>query len=294
MPAPNTVPFAALCVNVPVRSMARFGWTCQVPLAVMATWSPFAASETLGTTTKSSYVCVSLSASAVAGTSSEETSVNKMMTARDAFIVLSYCLIVMRPALSGAIALLRSGNATTLPSSVTSRRCVATPAPPAVCSEVNGTFGTVAVRMSPDSRDLPTTWIVAVPLKLATPPEIVTGPVTVPWTRICAMLAQGPNENPPDRPAITHRNSPPDDDAVNPSCDVVPRSPSTMPPPLTLGSDAYALVCEARIVLIAKHKPKTTRRQICFTNTSPSARADLPAGGIALGQNATRSPRGYS
>src|SRR5207253_1747022 len=123
----------------------------------------------------------------------------------------------MCPALSGAIALLRSGNATTLPSSVTSRRCVATPAPPAVCSEVNGTFGTVAVRMSPDSRDLPTTWIVAVPLKLATPPEIVTGPITVPWTRICAMLAQGPNANPPDRPAITHRNSPPDDEAVNPT-----------------------------------------------------------------------------
>src|SRR5438132_7082007 len=161
-----------------------------------------------------------------------------------------YCLIVMWPDLSGAIPC--AGNAIgPIPGSTTSRRCVATPAPPAVCLDVYGTFGTVAVMTSPVAV-LPTTWIVAVPLKLAIPPERVTGPETDPLTCICETLAHGPNGNPPERPAITQRNSPPNDDAVNPSCDVVPRSPSTVPPTLTLAPDAYATDCAASRVPTAQ------------------------------------------
>src|SRR5437773_3034963 len=47
------------------------------------------------------------------------------------------------------------------------------------------------------------------------------------------MLCQGPNGNPPERPAMTQRNEPPELVAVNPSWDVVPKGPATMPPPRT-------------------------------------------------------------
>src|SRR5207245_5916855 len=278
MPVASTVPLAFVWVKCPMPSMMALGWTLNSPSPVIATRSPFDASETFGSSSRNAYVWVALSASAVAGNSIETASV-RIATSTDAlFIVLPlfYCQIAMCPDLSGAIVPRPLGNdIAPMPRRTTSSRCIATPAPPAVCRDVYGTFGTVAVRTSP-AAVFPTTWIVAVPLKLAIPPERVTGPETDPLTCICETLAHGPNGNPPERPAITQRNSPPDDDAVNPSCDVVPRSPSTMPPPLTLGSDAYALVCEARIVLIAKHKPMTTRRQTCFTNTSPSARADCP------------------
>src|SRR2546421_2574802 len=111
---------------------------------------------------------------------------------------------------------------------------------------------------------LPTTWIVAVPLKLAIPPERVTGPETDPLTCICETLAHGPNGNPPERPAITQRNSPPVDDPVNPSSAVVPIGPSTPQPPLTLGPDPNGPVSEAGIVLIPRTKPKTPRKRISF------------------------------
>src|SRR6266516_473692 len=166
------------------------------------------------------------------------------------------------------------------PGRTTSSRCVATPAPPAVCRDVYGTLGTVIVR-TPPVKALPTTWIVAVPLKLAIPPDRVTGLETVPFTCICATLAHGPNGNPPERPAITQRNPPPDDDAVNPSCEVVPSAPSTIPPPLTLGPDAYATDCDARSTVIAKAAAMTTRVPICFMNT-PLIQSDCPRGGIAL------------
>src|SRR5213595_3749576 len=165
------------------------------------------------------------------------------------------------------MALSRAGNAIgPNPGRTTSSRCVAMPAPPAVCRDVYGTFGTVAVRTSPVDV-FPTTWIVAVPLKLATAPDWVTGPDTDPATRICDTLAHGPNGNPPERPAITQRKCPPDDDAVNPSCEVVPSAPSTTPPPLTLGPDAYATDCDARSTVIAKAAAMTTRVPICFMNT---------------------------
>src|SRR5947208_12059452 len=195
-----------------------------------------------------------------------------------------YCLIVMCPDLSGAIVSGRLGNdIAPTPGTTTSSRCIATPAPPAVCFEVYGTPGTVTVRTSPDDV-LPTTWMVAVPLKVAVPSAaMATEPaLTFPSTRICATPAHDKNGNPPERPAITQRNSPPDDDAVNPSCDVVPRSPSTMPPPLTLGPVAYAADCDARSVLIAKAATMTARGPHCFMTASPLLRAGSPRGGIAL------------
>src|SRR6266487_7107960 len=54
------------------------------------------------------------------------------------------------------------------------------------------------------------------------------------------MFCHGPNGNPPERPAMTHRNEPPELVAVNPSWDVVPSGPSTTPPPRTAGSDEAA------------------------------------------------------
>src|SRR5947207_8746858 len=127
------------------------------------------------------------------------------------------------------------------PGTSTFSLCCAQPAPPAVCQGVHAVPGSVIVEPTPASV-LPTTWMVAVPLKVADPSAAMLSEpaVTFPSTRICETLAHGPNGNPPERPAITQRNSPPDDDAVNPSCDVVPRAPSTTPPPLTLGPVAYA------------------------------------------------------
>src|SRR5947208_2056316 len=173
------------------------------------------------------------------------------------------------------MALSRAGNAIgPNPGRTTSSRCVATPAPPAVCRDVYGTFGTVAVRTSPVDV-FPTTWIVAVPLKLAIPPDTVTGPETDPLTCICETLAHGPNGNPPERPAITQRNCPPDDEAVNPSCEVVPSGPSTIPPPLTRGPAAYATDCAPRSALIAKAATIVTRKPNCFMSNSP-VRAESP------------------
>src|SRR6266566_1262510 len=172
------------------------------------------------------------------------------------------------------------------PGRTTSSRCVATPAPPAVCRDVYGTLGTVIAR-TPPVKAVPTTWIVAVPLKLAIPPDRVTGLETVPFTCICATLAHGPNGNPPERPAITQRNSPPDDDAVNPSCEVVPSGPSTIPPPLTLGPDAYATDCDARSKVTAKAATMTARVPICFMNT-PLIQSRLPARGYSTPRKGAR------
>src|SRR6266852_6298754 len=51
------------------------------------------------------------------------------------------------------------------------------------------------------------------------------------------MLCHGPNLKPPERPAITQRNEPPELVAVNASWDVVPGGPSTTPPPRTAAPD---------------------------------------------------------
>src|SRR2546423_4406194 len=97
----------------------------------------------------------------------------------------------MWPDLSGAIP--TAGNAIgPKPGRITSSRCVATPAPPAVCRDVYGTFGTVAVMTLP-AGGFPTTWVVALPLKLATPPGTGTLPGTHPFTRICCTSAPGPH-----------------------------------------------------------------------------------------------------
>src|SRR5205809_7634831 len=61
--------------------------------------------------------------------------------------------------------------------------------------------------------------------------------VTRPWTCICWMLCHGPKGKPPERPAMTHRNEPPELVAVNPSWEVVPGGPSTTPPPRTAVPD---------------------------------------------------------
>jgi hypothetical protein len=68
--------------------------------------------------------------------------------------------MVMRPVLMAA--------GPKVPTPGTSGRCQATPAPPAPCVEMNGTLESLAVR-GPDAV-VPTTWIVAVPRKVATPP----------------------------------------------------------------------------------------------------------------------------
>src|SRR2546422_7413384 len=146
----------------------------------------------------------------------------------------------------------------------------------------------VSVRTSPESV-LPTTWMVAFPLKVADPSAAMLSEpaVTFPSTRICWTLAHGPNGNPPERPAITQRNSPPDDDAVNPSCEVVPSAPSTTPPPLTLGPDAYATDCDARSKVTAKAATMTARVRNCFMNT-PLIQSRLPARGYSTPRKGAR------
>src|SRR2546428_14178243 len=106
------------------------------------------------------------------------------------------------------------------------------------------------------------------------------------------MLAHGPNGNPPERPAMTQRNCPPDDDAVNPSCEVVPSAPSTTPPPLTRGSDAYAASCDPSSAQRANVTTITARAVKCFMKTPPLCIA--PAGYStwrerpSVGENLTR------
>src|SRR3989442_4413657 len=102
------------------------------------------------------------------------------------------------------------------------------------------------------------------------------------------MLAHGPNGNPPERPAMTQRNCPPDDDAVNPSCEVVPSAPSTTPPQLTRGSDAYAASCDPSSAQSANATTKTARPAKCFMKTPPLCIAPR---GIALGVRGRRSAR---
>jgi len=83
----------------------------------------------------------------------------------------------------------------------------------------------------------------------------------------------GPNGKPPDRPAITHRNSPPEAVALNPSCDVVPSGPSTTPPPLTrapLDADACVLwTNEPRQTSDARTTVATGRFAILIDTSSP-------------------------
>src|SRR5438309_10590893 len=54
------------------------------------------------------------------------------------------------------------------------------------------------------------------------------------------MFSHGLKGNPPDRPAMTHRNEPPALVAVNPSWEVVPGAPATTPPPRTAGPEEPA------------------------------------------------------
>src|SRR2546422_752877 len=85
------------------------------------------------------------------------------------------------------------------------------------------------------------------------------------------MLAHGPNGNPPERPAMTQRNCPPDDDALNPSCDVVPSAPSTTPPPETLGLEAKAADCAASRPMTVTTTTSVARQPNCFMPTSPNS-----------------------
>src|SRR6185436_19828051 len=61
-----------------------------------------------------------------------------------------------------------------VPTPDTSSRCQATPAPPAACVDVNGTSDSVIANRPVDV--VPTTWMVAVPLKVATSPVTVSDP----------------------------------------------------------------------------------------------------------------------
>src|SRR6266566_925148 len=87
------------------------------------------------------------------------------------------------------------------------------------------------------------------------------------------MLCQGPKGNPPDRPAITHRNEPPEVVAVKPSWEVVPCAPSTTPPPRTAAPDA-ATIGDARVMSIteASRSTPTARPASRIAIRPPSSR----------------------
>src|SRR6266508_3233814 len=147
----------------------------------------------------------------------------------------------------------------------------------------------VTTRTSPVAV-LPTTWIVAVPLKIAWFPLTSSDPaVTSPLTSICEMLAHGPNGNPPERPDMTQRNCPPDDDALNPSCDVVPSAPSTTPPPETLGLEAKAADCAASRPMTVTMTTSMARQPNCFMPTSPN----LSSHSVPVRHEVAYVPRGW-
>ena len=101
--------------------------------------------------------------------------------------------------------------------------------------------------------------------------------VTRPWTCICWMLCHGPKRNLPERPAMTHRNEPPELVAVNPSWEVVPGSPSTTPPPRTAGPDEAA-TDGAKVINAVMSKMGAKRRRTRATAIGASW-----VGGVAEG-----------
>src|SRR5436190_4295203 len=98
------------------------------------------------------------------------------------------------------------------------------------------------------------------------------------------MLCHGPNANPPERPAITHRNEPPELVAVNPSWDVVPKGPSTTPPPRTAGPDE-ATAEGASVVTAANSNTGAMQRRSRAAAIRPPA-----VGGVAMGPMAGSWP----
>src|SRR2546422_2034475 len=94
------------------------------------------------------------------------------------------------------------------------------------------------------------------------------------------MLCQEANWNPPERPAITHRNEPPELVAVNPSWDVIPGSPSTTPPPRTAGPD------EASTDGASAMRAADTRNGATQRRTRPAAIRPPSVGGVAEGPEA--------
>src|SRR6266850_1644115 len=99
--------------------------------------------------------------------------------------------------------------------------------------------------------------------------------VTRPWTCICWMLWNGPNGNPPERPAMTHRNDPPELVAVNPSWDVTLKGPLTTPPPRTAGPDEAA-TAGATVIKAAVSKTGAAKRRIRVAAIRPPG-----VGGVA-------------
>src|SRR2546426_10403657 len=101
------------------------------------------------------------------------------------------------------------------------------------------------------------------------------------------MFCHGPKGNPPDRPAMTHRNEPPALVAVNPSWDVVPGAPATTPPPRTAGPEEPA--AEGASAMSATPRKSGARYR-------PRAAAIGPPGigGVADGQSrdGAELPRG--
>src|SRR5882672_3238036 len=94
------------------------------------------------------------------------------------------------------------------------------------------------------------------------------------------MLCQGPNGNPPERPAMTHRNEPPELVAVNPSWEVIPSGPSTTPPPRTAGPDE-ATVDGASATRAADTRNGASQRRMRATAIRPPL-----VGGVAEGPRA--------
>src|SRR2546428_4768806 len=87
MPVASTVPLAFVWVKCPMPLMMALGWTLNSPSPVIATRSPFGASETFGSSSRNAYVWVPLSASAVAGKSIETASVRTATSTDSLFMV---------------------------------------------------------------------------------------------------------------------------------------------------------------------------------------------------------------
>src|SRR6266511_2543685 len=98
------------------------------------------------------------------------------------------------------------------------------------------------------------------------------------------MLSHGPKGNPPERPAITHRNEPPALVAVNPSWEVAPSGPSTTPPPRTAGPDEAA-ADGASAMRVAETSRGASQRRARVAAIRPPV-----VGGVAEGQGRGRVP----
>src|SRR5438445_8923281 len=94
------------------------------------------------------------------------------------------------------------------------------------------------------------------------------------------MLCQEAKGNPPERPAITHRNEPPELVAVNPSWDVIPGGPSTTPPPRTADPDEASTDGASAMRAADTRNGATQRRPRAAAIDPPSV------GGVAEGPRA--------